>query len=59
MADRVVLNPGDGPVPVPDVDAALAAARDDDLVLMVDVGGGMEIPLSELVTDYDLETDLA
>jgi len=59
VADRVVLNPGAGPVEVYDVDAALAAAHADDQVLMVDVGGGMEIPLAELVTDEDLETDLA
>lgn len=45
---RNVINPGAGPIDIPDVDDFLAAADPDDPPY-VDLGGGMVVPLAELV----------
>lgn len=43
-----VINPGGGPLDIPDVDAYLAAADPDDPPL-VDLGFGMIVTLAEVV----------
>lgn len=49
----VVLNPGGGGVRIDDIDSFLAGYADDEEP-MVDLGGGMVVPLRELVSDaYD------
>lgn len=49
---RNVINPGAGPVDIPDVDAYLAGCDPDDPP-MVDLGGGMVVPLTELLETHD------
>jgi hypothetical protein len=54
---RVVLNPGGGPLKIDDIDAFMApyeqgGARGDEEP-MVDLGGGMEVPLRELLDTLD------
>ena len=43
-----IINPGGGPIDIPDVDAYLAACNPDNPPL-VDLGGGMVVPLAELL----------
>lgn len=51
MAERgEVINPGGGAVHIPDVDAFLA---DVDEEPMIDLGGGMIVPLRELIEGAD------
>lgn len=58
---RVVLNPGGGPLDIDDIDAFLAPYEEGGALCdeepMVDVGGGMEIPLRELVDTLDEEDE--
>lgn len=49
MPDRHVLNPSGGPVDIPNVDAFLAHERGAGLEPHVDLGGGMVVPLTELI----------
>lgn len=44
---EIVLNPGGGPYVIDDVEALLASLGPDEEPL-IDVGGGMVIPLREL-----------
>ena len=50
MADRNIINPGAGPVDIPDVDAYLAGLDPDDEP-MIDLGGGMVVPLREVLEE--------
>ncbi len=52
MTPGHVINPGGGPVDIPDVDALLAAA-DPDNPPLVDLGGGMIVPLAEVVDNAE------
>lgn len=45
---RNVINPGGGPIDIPDVDAFLAMSDPDDPPY-VDLGGDMIVPLAELI----------
>lgn len=51
-----IINPGAGPVDIPDVDAYLAALDPDDEP-MIDLGGGMVVPLREVLEDPETEAD--
>lgn len=56
---RVLLNPGGGPLQIDDIDAFLAPYEQGGALSgeepMVDVGGGMQVPLRELVDTLDEE----
>lgn len=58
MSYRNVINPGGGPIDIPDVRAFLAMHDEDDEPY-VDLGGDMIVPLRELVTDLDEDEDSA
>lgn len=50
MSDNVI-NPGAGPVHIPDVDAFLAGVDEEP---MIDLGGGMIVPLREVLEGHDV-----
>lgn len=52
MTTGYVINPDGGPLDIPDVDAFLAAA-DPDNPPLVNLGGGMIVPLAELVDNAE------
>jgi hypothetical protein len=52
VRSRNVINPDGGPINIPNVDAFLADGDPDDPPY-VDLGGGMVVPLAELIETHD------